>query len=136
MESRSTIQARLSRLSIYLVVVTVLGASIGGSFGSIGMEKSAGVASRSANGNSASNPYTGYPTGSPQDHQILAFLEQSGYEGGGTVVHIIDPTTGYPIGSSDDQRILALLEKSQYEGGGTVVRAASHDRALLGTCSR
>jgi hypothetical protein len=73
----------------------------------------------------AVDPVTGYAFGSVDDQRILAFLKQSGYEGGGTAVMAVDPITGYPSGSVDDQRLLTFLKESGYEGGGTVVQRVS-----------
>ena len=124
MESTATIRARTSRLCIYLVVLTLFCTMLVVSNRSASSGASAVVLTRSSNGGSATDTFTGDPSGSRQDQQIRLLLEQSGYEGGGTAVHFVDPITGYLVGSIDDQPLRALLIRSGYEGGGTVVRAS------------
>ena len=130
MESTAAFRPRASRLLIYLVALTVFGILL--SSGAAGYPPtdwmpSAAVLTRSTNGNSRIDPTTGYPSGSVEDQQIRAFLKESGYEGGATVVQFVDSITGYPIGSSEDQLIRTLLKQSGYEGGGTVARGGAPD---------
>ncbi len=73
---QATIPARRSQLSVFLIALALFGTLIMGA---------AGVPS-SINGKSTVDALTGYPSGSVDDQRILAFLKQSGYEGGGTVV--------------------------------------------------
>ncbi len=125
---QATIQARRSQFSVFLIALALFGTLIlGGAGGYLfkSLQVSAIVAPRSIGGNSTVDILTGYPSGSVDDQRILALLKQSGYEGGGTVLHPVDLLTGYPYGSVDDQRILALLKQSGYEGGGTVVHSSS-----------
>lgn len=122
---QSTIRANRSHVSVFVISLALFGTLIlGGAGGYLfkSLQVSTVVAVRSAGGTSMADVLTGYPPGSVDDQRILAFLKQSGYEGGGTIVHSIDPITGYPSGSVDDQRILAFLKHSGYEGGGTVLR--------------
>jgi hypothetical protein len=117
MESEATHHARPSRLGIYLVALTLAGTLFAGGAcgdGSTGSKASAVIDTQS-----------GYPSGSIEDQQIRAFLEQSGYEGGGTVVEVTDLITGYVIGTSEDQRIRSVLMQSGFGGGGTAVRPAA-----------
>ena|SRR5579859_4028435 len=121
---QATIRARRSQVSVLVIALALFGTLIlGGAGGYLfkSLQVSAVVAGRPATGNSTVDVLTGYPSSSVDDQRMLAFLKQSGYEGGGTVVHSIDPITDYPSGSVDDRRILELLKKSGYEGGGTVV---------------
>jgi len=121
---QATIRAHRSQVSVFVIALALLGTLIlGGAGGYLfkSLQVSAVVSVRSAVVHSI-DPLTGYPSGSVDDQRVLAFLKQSGYEGGGTIVHSIDPITGYPSGSVDDQRILAFLKHSGYEGGGTVLR--------------
>ena len=46
--------------------------------------------SRTATGTAAIDPFTGQRSGSVEDHQMRALLTQSGYEGGGTIVHRVN----------------------------------------------
>src|ERR1700730_4293645 len=128
MVSLAMLRARPSRLWIYVVALTLSGTLLAcgsGGYRSTGLRASSVVLNPSTKGNSTIDALTGYPSGSAEDQQTRALLEQSGYEGGGTVVHVIDPITGYLIGSTNDQRIRTLLKQSGYEGGGTVVRHAA-----------
>jgi len=121
---QATTQARRSQFSVFVIALALFGTLIlGGAGGYLfkSLQVSAVVSVRSTVVHSI-DPITGYSSGSVDDQRILAFLKQSGYEGGGTVVHSIDPFTGYPSGSVDDQRILAFLKQSGYEGGGTALR--------------
>jgi hypothetical protein len=120
------VEARRSQFSVFMIALALFGALILGGAGGY-LFKSLQVATASTtSGTRAVDRITGYPSGSVDDQQILAFLVQSGYEGGGTVVMpAVDRFTGSPLGSVDDQRILAFLKQSGYEGGGTVVQAGS-----------
>ena len=120
------VEARRSQSSAFLIALALLGALILGGAGGYLLKSLQVVASSTTSGIRAVNGITGYPSGSIDDQRILAFLKQSGYEGGGSVVMpAVDRITGYVSGSVDDQRILAFLVQSGYEGGGTVVRPSS-----------
>ncbi len=122
----SLVEARRSQFSVFLIAFALLGALILGGAGGYVFKSLQVVTSSTTSGAVAVDRITGYPSGSVDDQRILAFLKESGYEGGGTVVTpAVDRLTGYPSGSVVDQRILAFLKQSGYEGGGTVLQGGS-----------
>ena len=128
MEVRTTIYARASRLSRFLIAVALLGILLVGvtqSFRLMGLPGAGPASSHATTGIPASDRATGVPSGSVADQQLRSILMQSRYEGGATVARTVDRITGYSPGSVEDQRLRALLTHSGYEGGGTVIRGAS-----------
>lgn len=90
---------RKSQLPVFLLGLTIVGALMLGGLGGYLLKSpaapSTSTVSRSgpAVGSSgqtnmipAVDPFTGYASGSADDQRIRAILEQSAYEGGGTVV--------------------------------------------------
>jgi hypothetical protein len=120
--SGATIQARAWRFSMYVIALVSFGLLLVGahSFRNSGFNGSGNGPSHFSARGATTNRITGYLSGGVQDQQIQSVLRQSGYEGGGTVVHIVDPITGLLLGTIDDQRVRALLTQVGYEGGGTV----------------